>query len=142
MLRRNDSRVINLPTRDVSDERILQLLNIRPGLRAWQVGDQLGEDPYEVYPILRKFVKLGMVEERGRRYFPVYEPDPDVLWGFESEFDEITCEKCKGYHGDTFTEPQVIAKFEYVRKIARMVWRPQVHPHCRCRLIRLVAMVI
>lgn len=123
----------------MSEQAIADFVSLRPGLHAWTIGHRLHEDPYEVYYVLRKLERDGVLAVRDRRWFPVYGPRSGILWGYEAEIDDRTCDICRGYDGDTFTEEEVIEEFEYVRKVGVYVWRPMVHPNCRCRLVRLVA---
>lgn len=123
----------------MSEQAVADFVNLRPGLHAWDVGHGLGEDPYEVYYVLRKLERRGTLTVKDRRWFPVHEPRSGVLWGWETEIDDRTCDRCRELDGETFTEEQLIDKFPYLRKVGTYVWRPMLHPNCRCRLIRLVA---
>lgn len=67
----------------------------------------------------------------------LFEQAEEILWGYEAEIDDKTCKDCKDLHGKTFSTDQVESKFEYLAKDT-YVWRPNVHPNCRCRLVRLV----
>ncbi|NVM20608.1 MAG: hypothetical protein HWN68_02370 [Desulfobacterales bacterium] len=118
---------------------ILDLVNMWPGRRVASIAAEL-DLPYEdVYYALHRLQAENLLVRRDFRWFPFYEPVEGVLWGFEAEIDDRTCEKCRLLHGRTFIEEELTKDFLYVRKVAPYVWRPQVHPNCRCRLIRLVA---
>lgn len=126
----------------MSEVAIIDFVDLHPGLHAWDIGYGLGRDPYEVYYVLRKFERLNILTVRDRRWFPVYEPEKGVLWGWETEIDDRTCDRCRALDGEVFNEEDVISQFPYVRKVGKYVWRPMLHPNCRCRLIRLMEIKI
>jgi len=56
------------------------------------------------------------------------------VFTFVAVGDERTCPECAGFNGQIFTEDEAESMFDYLEK-NHTVWKPNVHPNCRCRLV-------
>lgn len=123
----------------VEEQRVLNFIRDRPGFTLLFVAQQLQMDIYTLSGTVSSLHRKGLIKTEADRFVPVWKAEPDVLWGYESEVDEKRCERCEAHaRTGTFTEEQVIDTFPWLRKVGTYSWRPMEHPHCRCRLIRLV----
>ena len=124
------------------DRRVLNYVRAVPGKTAAGIADALGEDYHQVYASLGRLQRKGLVKRvriaGGRkartRYFEVWEPQRERLWLYQSEVDLRTCDLCLRYNGEIFNEEELAEIFPFLRRTGRFIWRPHVHPNCRCFL--------
>jgi hypothetical protein len=66
-------------------------------------------------------------------YFSVHDE-----WVFTAVFDNRVCPHCLAFENQTFTGNLLRAKFPYLEIVDLETIIPNVHPHCRCRLERVL----
>ena len=130
----------------IEEERlVLDFIEENPGMTAMGISLRLRFRYPEmsigkVSGYLSSLSRGDLIKRADGRWVPVYEADPEAVWGYEAEVDDRICDRCYDYYTiGEMDESTVLNEFPYLRKVGRYVWRPMVHPNCRCRLIRLEA---
>jgi len=56
------------------------------------------------------------------------------FYEFHDSNDSKVCEKCKALDNLIMTRREIEARFPYLEKVSKTLWKPHVHPNCRCEL--------
>lgn len=74
------------------------------------------------------------------RAFSAFYAQMHSLWVFVTMRDDATCDECDSYDGelvDVLSDDDLYELFEYGDMVGDGVFKPNVHPNCRCILTKV-----
>jgi len=132
----NVTDVADLVEQKLTLRDVYNYIKANPGKDLWEIADGIGMTVPPLVVFLQDLVNRGQIYELNETWYPTELPrEEETILGFEAELDDVTCDDCIAYHGDTFTPEEAEAEFEYLDRSSETIWYPNVHPNCRCRLV-------